>query len=480
MHNRKNGCDTKMKKNSDYEYELLIQDSSAEKPESKAIRRKIHDKHGPKTSQNAGLLFSFLCLVSVCAILIIFFSVYTDSLHPIIDTIATQLGYSTEKQYGAIIDAGSTGSRILAFEFHKAYLDGRLVLDNELFKELKPGLSSLTPEKGAQQIKQLLDAAKEFIPESYWASTPLGLKATAGLRLLGAKGSEAILQAARDVFAESGFLTNEHSVEIMDGTDEGIFSWFTVNYLSNRLTSRNTAAALDLGGGSTQVTYELNEVQPSYSNYIHIVPIFNSEINVFTNSYLGLGLMALRHAVITHKKAENQTALENECVNPIVKNKSWIYQNIEYSVSGKENKKSSPENPEVDYDLCVESVKRQVMPLVKPKPIRLQEHIINAFSYYYDRAIETGMVDPFLGGEVTVADFMKKARESCATANTDQPFMCLDLVYISVLLQDGFGLKPQTKIKLFKKINGHEVSWALGCFFQNYNTLQKKIKRSSN
>lgn len=206
---------------------------------------------------------------------------------------------------------------------------------------------------------------------------------------------------------------------------------------------------MDLGGGSTQVTYELNEIQPGYKDFIHTVPVFNTEVNVFTNSYLGLGLMALRHAVITyHQKADNQTALESECVNPIVKDKSWIYQNIEYSISGKENKKALPENPEVDYDLCVESVKRQVMPLLKPKPIRLQEHIINAFSYYYDRAIETGMVDPFLGGEVTVADFAKKARESCASANTDQPFMCLDLVYISVLLQDGFGLKPQTNIRV--------------------------------
>lgn len=227
-------------------------------------------------------------------------SVYTDSLHPIVDTIATHLGYS-EKQYGAIIDAGSTGTRILAYEFHKSYLNGRLVLDNELFKQLKPGLSSLTPEKGAEQISELLAEAKKFIPEEFIASTPLALKATAGLRLLGASQSENILKAIRDVFASSGFLTNENSVEIMDGTDEGIFSWITVNFLSGFLGSRNTVAALDLGGGSTQVTYEFNEFQPSYKDYIHAMPIFDSEVNVFTNSYLGLGLMALRHAVITYQ-----------------------------------------------------------------------------------------------------------------------------------------------------------------------------------
>lgn len=373
-------------------------------------------------------------------------SVYTESIHPIVDTIATQFGYS-EKQYGAIIDAGSTGTRILAYEFHKAYLNGRLVLDNELFKELKPGLSSLTPEKGADQIMKLLEEARTFIPQQYIASTPLALKATAGLRLLGAEQSEEILNKIREVFDKSGFNVNEHSVEIMDGTDEGIFSWYTVNFLSGRLTSGTTVAALDLGGGSTQVTYELNEIQPGYTNYIHAVPIFDHEVNVFTHSYLGLGLMALRHSVITYQGETNQTSFKSECVNPIVENKLFTYAKIDYHVSGKENKKNQ-ENPEVDYDTCVESVKRQVLPLIKPKPLKMNEHTINAFSYFYDRAIETGLVEPFKGGEITVADFSKKSREVCATANTDQPFMCLDLVYITVLLRDGYGLKNNTPIRV--------------------------------
>lgn len=175
------------------------------------------------------------------------FSVYTDSLHPIVDTIASQLGYS-EKQYGAIFDAGSTGSRVIAYEFHKSYLNGRLILDNELFKELKPGLSSLTPEKGTEQISQLLEEAKKFIPPQFWPSTPVALKATAGLRLLGPSQSEDILNAIRELFSKSGFSTTGNFVEIMDGTDEGIFSWVTVNYLSNSLSHKNTAAALDLGG----------------------------------------------------------------------------------------------------------------------------------------------------------------------------------------------------------------------------------------
>lgn len=52
------------------------------------------------------------------------------------------------------------------------------------------------------------------------------------------------------------------------------------------------------------------------------------------------------------------------------------------------------------------------------------------------------------GGDVTVADFYKTAKEICATPNTDQPFMCLDVSYMAVLLEEGYGLKPQTKIKV--------------------------------
>lgn len=58
------------------------------------------------------------------------------------------------------------------------------------------------------------------------------------------------------------------------------------------------------------------------------------------------------------------------------------------------------------------------------------------------------LIDPFEGGEIYVSDFRKKAQEICAIPNTDQPFMCFDVTFISVLLEEGFGLKPQTKLKV--------------------------------
>lgn len=415
-----------------------------------------------------GLKLSFLCLIFVVLLLLCGFGIYLDSTSPILERIASKLGYD-KTQYAVIIDAGSTGSRVLAYKFHRSLIDNKLVLDEEIFRERKPGLSSFAdnPLKGAHSIKLLLDEAKAFVPSNKWTDTPLVLKATAGLRLLPQSKAENILNAVRDLFIKSAFSVDGHAVEIMDGTDEGIFSWFTVNFLLGRLSKTNQAAALDLGGGSTQATFAPTDPEqiPIYEKYVHAVNTLNREVNVFTHSYLGLGLMAARHAVFTKGYSEQDTVVETGCVNPIINNRTWIYANVEYKISGKDNPKSTQENPVVDFEVCLDAVKSKVIPLVKPKPFTLKQHTIAAFSYYFERAIESGLIDPFAGGEITVEDYRKKAQEVCAIPNDEQPFMCFDLTFISVLLREGFGLNDGKKIKLYKKIDGHEISWALGCAY---------------
>lgn len=260
---------------------------------------------------------------------------YTDSINPLVDRIAVQLGYK-QLQYSVIIDAGSTGSRVIGYEFHKGYLDGRLILDKELFIETKPGLSSFhdVPEQGAKSIESLLDKAKAFVPQAYWSETPLVLKATAGLRLLKPAEAENLLNAVRDTFNRSGFSVKDDAVEILDGVDEGIYSWFTINFLLGRLGSRNTVAALDLGGGSTQVTFAPKDVHktPLMTDYLHTVSTQQAKIDVFTNSYLNLGLMAVRHAAFTKNQPKEVTELVHECVNPIIKSKPFIYARVQYNI----------------------------------------------------------------------------------------------------------------------------------------------------
>lgn len=77
------------------------------------------------------------------------------------------------------------------------FLDNSLKLKNGIFHEVKPGLSSYAdnPKVGAESLIPLLDQAKQFIPQDAWSSTPISLKATAGLRLLPKEKADAILAA---------------------------------------------------------------------------------------------------------------------------------------------------------------------------------------------------------------------------------------------------------------------------------------------
>lgn len=454
---------------------------------SELRRRKLKESNGRplpkrkrKDAETSSLHRSLLCLILSGTILTVFIILYIDYIpwhlgHRTIDSIAKKFGYD-KPVHAVVIDAGSTGSRVLAFTFHEAYLDGHLILDKELFEYTKPGISVFAdkPEKAAASISSLLEKAKKEIPKEYWGKTPLVLRATAGLRLLPQEKAENLLNSIRGLFKKTPFLTNDDSVAIMDGTDEGIFSWFTVNFLLERISGNaaRTVAALDLGGGSTQVTFSPTTPETlSQKKHIHQAIAPQGSIPVFTNSYLGLGLMAVRKEVITY----NQNGLVNitsECVNPIISNKKFHFGGIDYIVSGlKENYPTikipggsyttAEERPIVSFDICSEIITNYIKTIANPIG-ELPHKQINAFSYYFDRAAEVALIDERKGGLVKVSQFKTAAENVCKQANVDQPFMCLDLTFIWSLLENGFGLRPDTNIFLFKKVNGHEISWALG------------------
>ena len=92
---------------------------------------------------------------------------------------------------------------------------------------------------------------------------------------------------------------------------------------------------------------------------------------------------------------------------------------------------------------------------------------IAAFSYFHDRAVDAGLISPGQSGVVTVQQFLDSAQAACSKPATDskEAFLCVDLSFISGLLHHGYRLKAQAKLGLYKQINGHETSWALGAAF---------------
>uniref|UniRef100_A0A8C9VXZ6 nucleoside diphosphate phosphatase n=2 Tax=Scleropages formosus TaxID=113540 RepID=A0A8C9VXZ6_SCLFO len=353
-------------------------------------------------------------------------------------------------QYGVMFDAGSTGTRIHVFKFLLEENEAPK-LAHEVFKAIKPGLSAYAdePDKCKDGVQELLGVAMETVPMALWKSTPVVLKATAGLRLLPGEKATHLLDKVRNVFSESPFLSRADSVSIMDGTDEGVSAWITVNFLIGSLHSakKATVGMLDLGGGST---------------YTALTPSSPS-------SYLGLGLMSARLAVlggIEGQPLDGSQELVSPCLAPQFMGQ-WEHAEVQYTVKGQ--KAGEP-----IYESCYTKVEKVLYKKVE-KAEEVKDIDFYAFSYYYDRAVDIGTIDEKTGGTVKVSDYIDAAKKACNSMEVtpgQHPFLCLDLTYISVLLQQlGF---PKDKVfKLARKINDVETSWALGATFHYLESLRR-------
>lgn len=389
--------------------------------------------------------------------------------------------HSHKSLYAVIIDAGSTGSRLFAFRFHTSAEISSPVLKSELFHQEKPGLSSYAdnPIEATKSLGILVEKAKSVIPSSEWRDTPLLLKATAGLRLLPANKANRILEVTREFLSSSGFQLNDNSVSIMEGVDEGIFSWVTVNFLLGRFSqqdTQSTVTVLDLGGGSTQVTYRLEKKNlKSLKHSIHKITVFNQIMDVFTHSYLGMGLMAARKAILVpHSAAKNENGIvvvHSKCFDPLATS-AWKYGSQIYQVMGStENAPEMDESSSNKFEDCLNLVENYTN-TIDIKPVGLSKQDIFAFAYYFDITSKVGLIDQETGGQITVEDIHKAALEACKSGNFEQPFMCHDLTYIYSLLTNVYGLNPENNLHIIESISGSQLNWALGLAL---NELQSKF-----
>ncbi|KAG0072314.1 Guanosine-diphosphatase [Linnemannia elongata] len=401
-------------------------------------------------------------------------------------------------QYVLMIDAGSSGSRIHAYKFN--YCKATPELESEVFEMLQPGLSSYGDDAlgAAKSLDPLLTTALETVPEILHKSTPVAVKATAGLRMLGEDKSNRILEAVRHrlntVYPFP--IIKEQGVAVMDGGDEGVYAWVTVNYLLSRINSMektSTVAIMDLGGASTQIVFEPLTVNGhSVAQGPQRVPMsFNGNSYVlFQHSYLGYGLNEANKAInnyVVENPIDSTEGTElstgeylHPCM-PVDTRKKYMHGEKEVTLIGVSD--NANECRRVVEAIFYKNKACNQSPcsfngVYQPSLATSFDSDIYAFSYIFDR------ITPFLAGSdvpiqditlqqledltarVCVADEDDfKAFDSSATAKAELgkvAEMCMDLNYIYGLLQYGYGIPKDRKINLTKKIRDYETGWCLG------------------
>ncbi|KAF8523313.1 nucleoside phosphatase GDA1/CD39 [Hysterangium stoloniferum] len=163
------------------------------------------------------------------------------------------------------------------------------------------GLSKFVdnPEEAA---RSLMDETMKTVPEKMIKCTPVAVKATAGLRMLGASKSAEVLAAVK-IRLESAY-----PFPLLKGEGgRGIYAWIPANYLLDTIRSgaskkgSTTYAVLELGGTSTQIVFEPTFTEPGAKfeegDHKYRLEFSGRSYVLYQHSYLGYGLMQARKSV---------------------------------------------------------------------------------------------------------------------------------------------------------------------------------------
>ncbi|RKF53191.1 putative guanosine-diphosphatase [Golovinomyces cichoracearum] len=421
-------------------------------------------------------------------------------------------------QYVLMIDAGSTGSRIHVYKFNNC--GPTPDLEHEEFKmtEKKSGGSGLSSYKddyegAARSLDVLMDVAMKTVPDELKSCTPVAVKATAGLRLLGSGMSEKILEAVRNrlenVYPFPVVSSEENGVAIMDGKDEGAYAWITTNYLLGKIGGQDqsqTVAVLDLGGGSTQIVFEPKFKDSSNEKFAkgkladtdfkYNLSFGGQEYQLYQNSYLGYGLMSARESIhktlietIFDQNSSNHTWITQPVINPCIT--SGMSRQIEINLGANHklgdkisvNMTGPPSPvPALCRRLAEKILFKDANCVQTPCSFNgvYQPSIASTFasgdfytlSYFYDRINPLGMPETFdldelheLTNKVCSGESQWKVFASVPGALEElrgRPEHCLDLSYIFTLLQTGYEIPRKREIKIAKKVKNNELGWCLG------------------
>ncbi|KAJ6570294.1 nucleoside phosphatase family-domain-containing protein [Mycena vulgaris] len=414
-------------------------------------------------------------------------------------------------QYGLMLDAGSTGSRIHIYKFNNC--GASPAYEYEVFKMTQPGLSSFAghPAEAAASLNVLMDEAMRVVPVALHKCTPVAVKATAGLRLLAGSQSADIITAVsthlRDAYPFALPASEADAVAIMDGADEGVFAWVTANYLLGTVRADTppktpTYAVLDLGGASTQIVFAPVPDAPLHEGEHKYALDFGGKKRVlYQHSYLGYGLMRARASVhrlvdfmappLPDAPPTAERVVSNACLA------QGTRRTIELAMGDHGMKKVVMDGMTVGgFDACARLVAlvlaKDAVCIDRPCAFGgvYQPSLGEAFpkeagrvlllSYFYDR------VAPLVPApeqkdeplKATVDDIAELARVVCAGRDAwlgkwgtqpavmeeleGRPEWCLDLTFMHALLRTGYEFDGDREVMLGKKIAGTELGWCLG------------------
>eukprot|EP00658_Telonema_sp_P-2_P004127 TRINITY_DN1154_c0_g1_i13.p1 TRINITY_DN1154_c0_g1~~TRINITY_DN1154_c0_g1_i13.p1 ORF type:complete len:468 (-),score=56.07 TRINITY_DN1154_c0_g1_i13:164-1567(-) len=378
-----------------------------------------------------------------------------------------------------IIDAGSTGSRAHLF-WSK---DGEP--QSMTLQKIEPGLSDFVdnPEGALENIEQLSRAASKEITnrdaraENHRLSVPLLIRATAGMRKFSKPTQDHVYKVITESFnSRVAALLPVHfdlSILTLTGEYEAFYGFVAANYLAGAISSSlrvnpsaSVVGVVDLGGGSTQVTFPLS------------VPEQNTKISldsVSAVSLLGYGFQALNHKINatfgaerlrpclfptseTHGQATRCRELIEQSIWPPPSDHADVVTSCEDGPCPIESEKIVL--PEGTSLIAVSLYSYTVSTLRAMTSVELDERP-------EDRILQP-TIDQLKSGAEAFCNTPISELEEVAKATSGSDFngsRCFQLNYIIVILTKLLAISPTANAVLYTtEMAGQDIDWPLGLY----------------
>lgn len=334
----------------------------------------------------------------------------------------------------AIIDAGSSGSRLY---FYQDVSNGNAPLPTLKLlssKKVKPGLSSYAsnPAAAAASIASLVDFNNLPADEKH---ADFYLMATAGMRLVLPGQQKAIYSAIQKQLSTTTL--NVKFVGTIPGQKEGLYDWIALNYLNHSLIPNATAGVLDMGGASTEIAYATSQVTGT-----ELVRLGDENFHVMSKSYLGLG----------EDKAREQYTDDPHCDA-----KDYPLPNLEKG----DGNMVACQNAAVNLINNVHQVNQFGVGIPANMPFV-------AISGFYYTAQGIGMTGNTMTPDslyIAASQFCQQSWGDLEKAHPKDKYLgnyCFNAPYMGALMTQGYRFPNDKSVTIENSINGNDIDWTLG------------------
>lgn len=182
----------------------------------------------------------------------------------------------------AIIDAGSSGSRLHVYEVQSDSIIQQIYPSNDIEKKESKGRAISTIANHPDSVRAYFDQMTLCYKKGGNEVIPLYILATAGMRMQEKTDAEAIYSKLNNIGQANGFKLDKAMT--IAGRYEGLYAWISANYENGTLNS-SSKGIVEIGGVSAQIAFVANTTEIPNDNKI----TRRDWGTLYSKSYLGGG-----------------------------------------------------------------------------------------------------------------------------------------------------------------------------------------------